>query len=54
MTVFVYDAAGIILRTEYWFMPDLSIGSLEENIRECIEAMDVYINGNLDMIPLGE
>ena len=35
-------------------MPDLSIGPLEENIREWIEAMDVYVNGNLDMIPLGE
>lgn len=54
LTVFVYDAAGIILKTEYWFMPDLSIGPLEENIREWIEAMDVYVNGNLDMIPLGE
>jgi len=54
LIVFIYDAAGIILRTEYWFLPNLSIGPLEENIRRWIEAMDVFVNGNLDMIPLGE
>ena len=35
-------------------MPGLIVGPLEKSISEWIEALDVYVNSNLDLIPLGE
>ncbi len=48
------SAVGIISRTEDWYLLDLSIGPLGQDIEGWIEAMDVSVNGNLDSIPLIE
>ncbi len=47
-------AAGIVSKTEDWYLLDLSIGSLEQHIEGWIRAADVSVNGNLDTIPLTE
>lgn len=48
------SAAGIVLRTEDWYLLDLSIGSLGRDAEGWIEAMDVSVSGDLDSIPLTE
>ena len=48
------SAAGIVLRTEDWYLLDLSIGPLGQGIKGWIRAADVSVNGDLDTIPLTE
>ncbi len=47
-----YSAGGIVSRTEDWFLLDLSIGPLGQDIEGWINALDVSVNGKLDTIPL--
>ena len=47
-------AAGILSRTEDWYLLDLSTGPLGLDIEGWIESMDVSVSGNLDTIPLIE
>ncbi|RKZ09117.1 hypothetical protein DRQ25_07425 [Candidatus Fermentibacteria bacterium] len=48
------SAAGIVSRTEDWYLLDLSIGPLGQNVEGWIRSMDVSASGDLDTIPLTE
>ena len=48
------SAAGIVSKTEDWYLLDLSIGPLGLDIKGWIRAADVSVNGDLDSIPLNE
>lgn len=49
-----FSAAGIVSRTEDWYLLDLSIGPLGQDIEGWIEAADISVSGNLDTIPFIE
>lgn len=49
-----FSAAGVVLRTEDWYLLDLSIGPLGQDIEGWIRAADISVNGDLDTIPLTE
>ncbi len=48
------SAAAIIFRTEDWYLLDLSIGPLGQNVEGWIRSMDVSASGDLDTIQLTE
>jgi hypothetical protein len=48
------SAAGIVSRTEEWYLLDLNIGPLGQDIEGWIEATDISVSGNLDTIPIIE
>ncbi|MEN8209095.1 MAG: hypothetical protein ABFR50_07570, partial [Candidatus Fermentibacteria bacterium] len=48
------SAAGIVSRSEGWYLLDLRIGPLGMDIEGWIESIDVSISGNLDSIPFTE
>lgn len=46
-----FSAAGIVLKTEEWYLIDLSIGPLGQDIEGWIKATDISVSGDLDTIP---
>ncbi|MCD4847147.1 MAG: hypothetical protein K8R76_03035 [Candidatus Aegiribacteria sp.] len=46
------SAAGIILRTEDWYLLDLNESPLENSAQGWISSLSVSVSGNLDTIPL--
>ena len=45
------SVAGIIFRTDDWYLLDLNIGPLGQDIEGWIESEDVSVSGDLDTIP---
>jgi len=45
------SAAGILSRTDEWYLLDLAIGPLGQDIEGWIESADVSVSGDLDTIP---
>ena len=48
------SAAGIILRTEEWYLLDLNESPLEDSVQGWIQSLPVSVSGDLDTIPLME
>ena len=45
-------AAGIILRTEDWYLLDLKESPLEDSVQGWISSLSVSVSGDLDTIPV--